>query len=327
MLVLAYGMHKSSKTKDIEKGTIINGVVMPDALINQNMQQSFKDTIQSTSSLGGTSISMQMPVTPHDNPLTPLPLKTKISLTITASTIVVTIALWCFTTTGHLTPYLGNIGIASLPSLVILFSTGQLHLQDWLRLPWDVVMLAMGGSALTLIAHQSGLMPALASLLASKLSVFSLWMQHLLACTAMATLASISSRFIAALVYLPILVSTAKVLVATNPKFMEMPFILLCTFACSAGMALPISGLINYSFAQQRVTYPSITKTRELDETKSPTPSNHETTKGDNWKRKGNEGILFGMERLVSCGYPFHHHCIGMVVSVGYLMVYHTMLI
>ena len=137
------------------------------------------------------------------NPLTPLPFKAKLSLAITTATILLTIILWCLTTTGHLTPHLGNIGIASLPCLVILFSTGQLHLQDWLRLPWDIVMLAMGGSALTLIAQQSGLMPALASVFALKLSMFSLWTQHLFACTAIAVLASISSRFIAALVYCP----------------------------------------------------------------------------------------------------------------------------
>lgn len=342
MLVVAYGMHRPQKTKDIERGGVDDSTIPEPFEILQRMREARRNSVQSPStSLASSSAQIPTASNENDNPLTPLPFKTKVSLAITTSTILLTIILWCLTTTGHLTPYLGNIGIASLPCLVILFSTGQLHLQDWLRLPWDVVTLAMGGSALTLVAQQSGLMPALASLLALKLSTFSLWTQHFLACTAMAVLASISSRFVAALVYLPILVSTAKVLAVSSGNdmgsgvigggvFMEMPFVLLCTLACSAGMALPISGLINYSFAQLHVTYPPVVNAPDNHARISPVPSSHPhntaTIVGSAVGKGGTvvKEFYLGWRDWAVIGVLSTFFATGAVVSVGYLMVYHV---
>lgn len=177
--------------------------------------------------------------------------RTRVSLIVSVITIAVSVVGWCLVTTGHLKPLFGNIGIVSLLPLVVLFGTRILRLPDLLRLPWDIVLLAMGGSALTVVARRSGLLPALATGLVHDLSGVSAWSRYFLASLAMCLLATLCSRFIAALVFLPVIIEVAGRLVGKGLMAEETPFILLATMACSAGMALPISGLINYSFALQ----------------------------------------------------------------------------
>lgn len=177
--------------------------------------------------------------------------RTRISLIVSVITIAVSVVGWCLVTTGHLKPLFGNIGIVSLLPLVVLFGTRILRLPDLLRLPWDIVLLAMGGSALTVVARRSGLLPALASSLAHVLAGFSPWSRYFFASLTMCLLSTLCSRFIAALVFLPVIIEVAEKLVRRDLITEGTPFILLATMACSAGMALPISGLINYSFALQ----------------------------------------------------------------------------
>ena len=105
---------------------------------------------------------------------------------------------------------------------------------------------------------------------------------------------------------------------------------LLCTFACSAGMALPISGLINYSFAQQHVTYPPVVNAPDTRHARaSPVPSNlsHNTaTMVSSAVGRGTvlKEFYLGWRDWAVVGVLSTLISTGAVVSVGYLMVYHV---
>lgn len=165
---------------------------------------------------------------------------------------VVTVFLWL--SARKLENVLGGLGIVSLVPIVALFGSGALDKDDLHELPWDVVLLAMGATTLSAICKNSGLFDLIEKEFEVLLSPLKGWSAIALLCLVMTLSSAIKSRYIAALVYLP-LAFRAIGSISSNAHS-EIGFIvgqkILVAFACSAGMLLPISGLINAFILQIR---------------------------------------------------------------------------
>lgn len=148
----------------------------------------------------------------------------------------------------------GGLGIVSLVPIVALFGSGVLDKDDLHELPWDVVLLAMGATTLSAICKNSGLFDLIEKEFEILLGPLKGWSSIALLCFVMTISSAIKSRYIAALVYLP-LAFRAIGSISSNDN-VGAGFIvgqkILVAFACSAGMLLPISGLINAFILQIR---------------------------------------------------------------------------
>jgi phosphate transporter len=156
---------------------------------------------------------------------------------------LLTIFLWL--SARRLQNTFGGLGIVSLVPIIALFGAGVLDKDDLHALPWDVVLLAMGATTLSSICKNSGLFELIEKEFEVLLGPLSGWPRIALLCVVMAFSSAVKSRYISALVYLPLafraIGSTSS---AEAPGFIVGQKILVA-FACSAGMLLPISGLIN----------------------------------------------------------------------------------
>lgn len=158
---------------------------------------------------------------------------------------LITVFLWL--SARRLENVFGGLGIVSLVPIVALFGSGVLGKDDLHELPWDVILLAMGATTLSAICKNSGLFDLIEKEFETILGPLKGWSSIALLCFVMTISSAIKSRYIAALVYLP-LAFRAIGSISSNDAA-GMGFIvgqkILVAFACSAGMLLPISGLIN----------------------------------------------------------------------------------
>lgn len=165
---------------------------------------------------------------------------------------IVTVFLWL--SSRKLEKVFGGLGIVSLVPIVALFGSGALDKDDLHELPWDIVLLAMGATTLSAICKNSGLFDLIEKEFEVLLGPLKGWSSIALLCLVMTISSAIKSRYIAALVYLP-LAFRAIGSFSSNVDC-ESGFIvgqkILVAFACSAGMLLPISGLINAFILQIR---------------------------------------------------------------------------
>lgn len=174
--------------------------------------------------------------------------------TWTCFVAVVTMLMWI--TSRRFEGSLGGLSAVSLFPVVALFGTGVLGRDDLSKLPWDVILLAMGATSLSSICVHSGLMGLIEEGFAAHLGALKGWPRLVLLCLIMAVSGAIKSRYIAALVYLPLAFAVIKA-DPDNLKLAAGSFIpagqkILTAFACSAGMVLPISGLINATISELR---------------------------------------------------------------------------
>ena len=163
-----------------------------------------------------------------------------------------TVFLWL--SARRLENVFGGLGIVSLVPIVALFGSGVLDKDDLHELPWDVVLLAMGATTLSAICKNSGLFDLIEKEFEVLLGPLKGWPAIALLCLVMTISSAIKSRYIAALVYLPLAFRAIGSISSNyNPG---IGFIvgqkILVAFACSAGMLLPISGLINAFILQIR---------------------------------------------------------------------------
>lgn len=181
----------------------------------------------------------------------PMPQLLKIWTCIVAA---VTVFMWI--ASRRLEGSLGGLSAVSLFPVVALFGSGVLSRDDLAKLPWDVILLAMGATSLSSICVHSGLMSLIEEGFAAHLGALRGWPRLVLLCVVMAVSGAIKSRYIAALVYLPLAFAIIKA-DPDNVKLAAGSFIpagqkILTAFACSAGMILPISGLINATISELR---------------------------------------------------------------------------
>lgn len=150
-----------------------------------------------------------------------------------------TILLWCFG--SKLEKYVGEMGIIALVPLVLFFGPGFLTTEDFNNYPWNIAVLAMGGTALGKAVASSGLLSTIAITIQHQVQFFSLFSITLIFGLLILTVATFISHTVAALIIIPIVEEIGSALPEPHPRLLVMASALLC----SAAMGLPTSGFPN----------------------------------------------------------------------------------
>ncbi|KAJ4454579.1 Divalent Anion:Na+ Symporter [Paratrimastix pyriformis] len=120
--------------------------------------------------------------------------------------------------------YIGNEAIVGLIPLVCMFGFNLVPRSDIKNLPWHVVLLVMGGSALGKAVESSKLLDLIAGLIQNLLSGASMWTIMTLIALFISVIANFISHTVAALIILP-LVAEAR---GSKPLSSNFHFSLLC---------------------------------------------------------------------------------------------------
>jgi di/tricarboxylate transporter len=159
-----------------------------------------------------------------------------------------TVFLWL--SARYLQNTFGGLGVVSLVPIVALFGSGVLDKDDLHALPWDVVLLAMGATTLSAICKNSGLFDLLEREFEVLLRPLGDYHRIVMLCALMTVSSAVKSRYIAALVYLPLAFRAIGSTSSADTAGLIVGQKILVAFACSAGMLLPISGLVNAFIVQ-----------------------------------------------------------------------------
>jgi phosphate transporter len=156
----------------------------------------------------------------------------------------ITIGLWC--AEASLEDRLGDTGIIATLPLFLFFSTGILKKDDLhQRFLWSVVMLAQGGMALGYAVTSCGLLQDIALQIKDHISGLSPLQVLVIFSVFILVFSTFVSHTVAALIIVPIVKEVGEKLPIPHPNL----FVMGAGLACSAGMALPISGFPNMSAA------------------------------------------------------------------------------
>lgn len=150
-----------------------------------------------------------------------------------------TIILWCFA--SRLTGIFGEMGIIALLPVVLFFGPGLLSTEDFNNYPWNIVVLAMGGTALGKAVASSGLLSTIAVTIRNEIETFSLFGVTLTFGLLILIMATFVSHTVAALIVVPLVAEIGESLPNPHPRLLIMASALLC----SAAMGLPTSGFPN----------------------------------------------------------------------------------
>lgn len=150
-----------------------------------------------------------------------------------------TIILWCFA--SSLLGVFGEMGIIALIPIILFFGTGLLTTEDFNNYPWNIVVLAMGGTALGKAVSSSGLLSTIAILIKNEVEDFSLFGVTLTFGLLILTMATFVSHTVAALIVVPLVAEIGNNMADPHPRLLIMASALLC----SAAMGLPTSGFPN----------------------------------------------------------------------------------
>lgn len=150
-----------------------------------------------------------------------------------------TIILWCLA--SRLQGIFGEMGIIALIPLVLFFGTGLLSTEDFNNYPWNIVILAMGGTALGKAVASSGLLTTIATQIQMRVKDFSLFGVTVTFGFLILVMATFVSHTVAALIVIPLVKEIGNELPDPHPRILIMVSALLC----SAAMALPTSGFPN----------------------------------------------------------------------------------
>lgn len=150
-----------------------------------------------------------------------------------------TILLWCFA--SRLLGLFGEMGIIALIPIILFFGTGLLTTEDFNNYPWNIVVLAMGGTALGKAVASSGLLSTIAVIIQHEVEDFSLFGVTLTFGLLILTMATFVSHTVAALIVVPLVAEIGNNMTDPHPRLLIMASALLC----SAAMGLPTSGFPN----------------------------------------------------------------------------------
>ncbi|QFZ28037.1 putative low-affinity phosphate transporter [Clavispora lusitaniae] len=150
-----------------------------------------------------------------------------------------TILLWCFA--SRLEGVFGEMGIIALIPLILFFGTGLLTTEDFNNYPWNIVVLAMGGTALGKAVASSGLLSTIAIQIQREVEDFSLFGVTLTFGLLILIMATFVSHTVAALIVVPLVAEIGNKMEDPHPRLLIMASALLC----SAAMGLPTSGFPN----------------------------------------------------------------------------------
>lgn len=161
----------------------------------------------------------------------------------------ITVVMWV--AAPSLARSVGPMGITAVFPLVAYFGAGLLGKDDFNGFSWNVVVLAIGGSALGKALEYSGLLGAIGEIIEGLLGEFGFLTVMSIFCAILLFITTFVSHSVGAFVFIPIIVKFASV----NPKFNSIKaacLALAACFTCSAGMAMPISGFPNMTAASQQ---------------------------------------------------------------------------
>ena len=147
-----------------------------------------------------------------------------------------TIFLWCIA--SRLEGVFGEMGIIALIPLLLFFAPGLLTTEDFNNYPWNIVILAMGGTALGKAVASSGLLSTIAVTIKHQVEDFSLFGVTLTFGLLILIMATFISHTVAALIIIPLVSEIGNDLPEPHPRLLIMASVLLC----SAAMGLPTSG-------------------------------------------------------------------------------------
>ncbi|KAG7664632.1 PHO91 [[Candida] subhashii] len=150
-----------------------------------------------------------------------------------------TIFLWCIA--SKLTGIFGEMGIIALIPIILFFGSGLLTTEDFNNYPWNIVVLAMGGTALGKAVASSGLLATIAVTIQHQVEGFSLFGVTLTFGLLILTMATFVSHTVAALIIIPLVSEIGNAMPEPHPRLLIMASALLC----SAAMGLPTSGFPN----------------------------------------------------------------------------------
>ncbi|OBA19570.1 SPX-domain-containing protein [Metschnikowia bicuspidata var. bicuspidata NRRL YB-4993] len=150
-----------------------------------------------------------------------------------------TILLWCFA--SKLEGVFGEMGIIALIPIILFFGTGLLTTEDFNNYPWNIVVLAMGGTALGKAVASSGLLATIAVTIEKEVEGLSLFGVTLTFGLLILTMATFVSHTVAALIVIPLVAEIGNKMSDPHPRMLIMASALLC----SAAMGLPTSGFPN----------------------------------------------------------------------------------
>ena len=161
------------------------------------------------------------------------------NIALAAAIALVTIAGWIAEPYGE--SVVGSLAIVALFPVVALFGLGVLSASDFARLPWSILLQAMGAGALNCCVRSSGLAREVARHAALLSSAPSLFAQVGLLVLVIVLSSNLKSHFLSALIFSPVIVA----LVQDRSTGEGRTLFLLCLFACSTGMAFQMSSLVN----------------------------------------------------------------------------------
>jgi phosphate transporter len=150
-----------------------------------------------------------------------------------------TIFLWCIA--SKLTGIFGEMGIIALIPIIIFFGSGLLTTEDFNNYPWNIVVLAMGGTALGKAVSSSGLLANIAQAIQEEVKDYSLFGVTITFGVLILIMATFVSHTVAALIIVPLVAEIGNNLPEPHPRLLIMVSALLC----SAAMGLPTSGFPN----------------------------------------------------------------------------------
>lgn len=152
---------------------------------------------------------------------------------------IITILMWCFA--SKLEGIFGEMGIIALIPIILFFGPGLLTTSDFNNYPWNIVVLAMGGTALGKAVASSGLLATIAVTIQREVEDFSLFGVTLTFGLLILIMATFVSHTVAALIVVPLVSEIGNNLQDSRPRMLIMASALLC----SAAMGLPTSGFPN----------------------------------------------------------------------------------
>lgn len=150
-----------------------------------------------------------------------------------------TIFLWCIA--SKLEGIFGEMGIIALIPMILFFGPGLLSTEDLNNYPWNIVVLAMGGTALGKAVASSGLLATIAVTIQHEVEDFSLFGVTLTFGLLILVMATFVSHTVAALIIIPLVSEVGNAMPDPHPRLLVMASALLC----SAAMGLPTSGFPN----------------------------------------------------------------------------------
>ncbi|KAK6872126.1 Low-affinity phosphate transporter PHO91 [Candida tropicalis] len=151
----------------------------------------------------------------------------------------VTIFLWCIA--SKLSGVFGEMGIIALIPIILFFGSGLLTTEDFNNYPWNIVVLAMGGTALGKAVASSGLLTNIAVTIQHQVEDLSLLGVTLTLGIFILIIATFISHTVSALIVVPLVSEIGNNMPDPHPRMLILSTALLC----SAAMGLPTSGFPN----------------------------------------------------------------------------------